>query len=458
MQRTISAFLLLLSICGCAGYEGSVRDVRAALLAGEKERALGLTNELLEVETSDAFPDDVSGDNALLVLERGTIKQGQGAYESSSLDFRESDKHLELLDLKNDTMGNIGKFLFSDDTTVYKAPAYEKLLLNTFNLLNYLAQGQLEEARVESRRLAVMQDYLKDEESEQDALLGLGSYLAGFAFEMSGRHEEALRFYDEVLAESTPPSLQDPIARLAGCSTFRTDRLNGFLKNKEVPQGCRTTAEGKGTVLVISLIGLAPYKSAKRFPIGAAFAIAANAMHGPGLTPSDRARADKMVARGLLTWINFPVMNRSVEQFVRPEVEIDGAAVPAELGLNVTERVIEAWNSIKGTLMVAAITRMLTRLVAGEVTEQATKSGGAGGALALLARVAVQGTLTAADTPDTRSWVTLPSKVFITRVEVEAGQHLIDVDFVGQAGRARVSNEVDVPQGGYVVVPVISMR
>jgi hypothetical protein len=119
---------VLLAAAGCAGYAGSVKEVRSSLLAGDKERALEMADKALEVDKPDELPQKLKGDNALLVVERATIKQGLEQYKASAVDFRASDKHLELLDLKNDTMGNIGKFLFSDDTTVYKAPAYEKLL------------------------------------------------------------------------------------------------------------------------------------------------------------------------------------------------------------------------------------------------------------------------------------------------------------------------------------------
>lgn len=443
---------------GCAGYAESVREVRSSLLAGDKARALDKVNDALDVDGDDELPEDIAGDTALLVLERGSIKQGLERWKSSSGDFHAADKHLELLDLKNDTAGNIGKYIFSDDSTVYKAPAYEKLLLNTLNMLNYLAGGDLEGARVEARRLTVMRDYLADEGSEQAALLGLGSYLAGFAFEMSGRPEEALRHYDEALADGARPSLDEPIRRLSGCTEFRSQRLTQMLGESESPGGCIARPEGTGTILVVPMTGLAPYKEPMRIPIGAALVIAASAVHGPGLGVGQRSSANRLAAKGLLTWINFPVMKRSPERFSTVRVRVDGTSGSPELGVDVTGRVLKAWDSIKGTLMVAAITRMITRAVAGEVSERAAKGGGAAGGLALLAGLAVQGAMVAADTPDTRSWVTLPSKVMLAREEVRPGRHEVTVVFEGRGGRYVVTKEVEVPDGGFVVVPVASMR
>ncbi|MCP4675896.1 MAG: hypothetical protein GY854_10400 [Deltaproteobacteria bacterium] len=473
----LSVVLVAYVVSGCAGYAGAVKDMRSALLAGNKERALKKVNKALDVGEPDELPDKVKGYDSLLLLERATIKQGLEQHKSSAVDFRASDKHLELLDLKNDTMGNIGKFLFSDDSTVYKAPAYEKLLLNTLNLLNYLAQYDLEGARVEARRMRVMQEYLADEESEQDAVLGLGSYLAGFTFEMSGKAEQALQHYDEALSRESYPSLSGPIRRLAGCTSYSTERLDSIIGPSVTPASpvsdestdgsapkeqavttspartCHLKPPGKGTILVVSTVGLAPHKVARRIPIGAAIVIA-----GALLGAMQTAQAQRFAAKGLLTWINFPTMEKTPERFSRTSTSIDGHVIRTESGLNVAEQVIKAWDSIKGKLMVAAITRMITRLIAGTATEEAIKAAGGNGIGALFAGLAVQGALTAADTPDTRSWTTLPSKIFIARSEVPAGKHEIKVVFEGKLGRYVITKTVKVAEGGFVVVPMASMR
>jgi uncharacterized protein len=452
--QTVLLLIGTLSIGGCAGYAGAVAEVRTSLLAGNKERALKEVNRAMKVKDDDAYPKKIKGDNALLVLERAMVKQGLENWKTSSDDFRVSDKHLELLDLKNDTMGNIGKFMFSDDSTVYKAPAYEKLLLNTFNLLNYLAEYNIEDARVEARRLRVMQDYLADEESEQAALLGMGSYLAGFVFEMSGDAEQALTYYDEALANESYSSLQDPIRRLCACTGFRTERLTEVLgETTDETNECQQRSKEKGTVLVVSSVGLAPHKVARRIPIGAALVIG-QAL----LTPMQTSQAKRFAARGLLTWINFPTMEKTPERLSHVTVKVDGNPSVSELGLDISEKVIMAWDSIKGVMMAAAVTRMITRLVAGVATEKAVEAAGGSGIGSLLAGLAVQGTLTAADTPDTRSWVTLPTRVYFTRLELSAGKHDISIVFEGSGSRMVVTKSINVAPGGYTVIPVASMR
>jgi len=451
--------ILCLLASGCAGYAGDVKEIRSALLAGDKARALRMSNLSLEVEEPDHYPKSVGGDNALLLLERGTVKLGMNLHESSSLDFRIADKHLELLDLKNDTAGNIAKWMFSDDATAYKAPPHEKLLLSSMNMLNHLSAGDLEGARVEARRLAIMQRHLADEESEEEARLGLGSYLAGFAFEMSGRYEQALQRYEQALEVGGYRSLEGPIRRLAACDPYRTERITALLG--AAPEGQREPCAlpaGTGTVLVVTSMGLAPYKEARRIPIGAALVIAAHVVHGPGLGASSSAQANELAAKGLLKWVNFPVMTRSRPRFTQAQVSVDGRAVASELAQDVATLALDAWDRVKGAMMGAAITRMITRAVAGEATNQAAKSGGAAGGLALLAGLAVEGALFAADTPDTRSWVTLPAAVFVSRIELPPGAHRVTVDFSGAAGGLQVTRTVTVTPGGYAVVSVAPLR
>jgi hypothetical protein len=66
--------------------------------------------------------------------------------------------------------------------------------------------------------------------------------------------------------------------------------------------------------------------------------------------------------------------------------------------------------------------------------------------------------MTAMDTPDTRSWVTLPSSVYFSRATVPAGAHRISIVFEGKGGTTTENRTVNVPDGGFVVVPVSSMR
>ena len=71
-----------------------------------------------------------------------------------------------------------------------------------------------------------------------------------------------------------------------------------------------------------------------------------------------------------------------------------------------------------------------------------------------LLSLGTQATLTVLDTPDTRSWETLPARVAIARVRVPAGRHTVHIDARGVLRDATV----DVEKGGWSVVSLMALR
>lgn len=443
------AWLAVLGV-GCSGYEKTVQPIRQSLERGNLGAALLAVNKQLGVKGPRDLPKKFEADTALLLLERAMILQAMGRMEDSSFNFEIADKHLELLDLSKDTAGNIGKYLYSDDATNYKAPVYEKLLLSTENMVNYLVRGDLNGARIESRRLAIMQQYLRNQVGPDKAKFGLGSYLAGFAFEKSGRAEEALRFYDEALAAQPYPSLDAPIARLLPTVGLRTPALQ---QAAERGASRAKASEDSGELLVVMQSGLVPRKQPERFPIGLIFSYTVALM-----SPAESATAQRLIAKGLLKWINFPVLKKQKPRAWPDAVTLGAGAITVEPALDVTARVEEAYEAMKPKLMLAAITRMITRAVAAEVTEAGVKGAGGGGIFGLLAGMAVEGAMTAKDTPDTRSWTTLPGTVALARGRVPAGKHEVRVQFGSVWGPIVHRVAVDVPAGGFRVVSFFEPR
>ena len=167
------ALFLSLALGGCAGHAARTEGARTALDEGIPNQALELLDEQLEVKSAADLPEKVSGDNALLLLDRAMVLQQLAStgretspknYALSSRDLEVADKQVEILDLSRGAVDDIGKYLFSDATGPYKAPTYEKLMINTMNMVNYLARGDLNGAKVEARRLAVMQKFIDEHE------------------------------------------------------------------------------------------------------------------------------------------------------------------------------------------------------------------------------------------------------------------------------------------------------
>jgi tetratricopeptide (TPR) repeat protein len=438
------SLLLALSLVACSSHSDKTRPIRTALDAAQPRQALALLNESLDVDSAKEIPDEIGGDNALLLLDRSMVLQSLGEYDFASRDLELSDKQIEVLDLSRGAGHDLGKYLFSDDSGPYRAPAYEKLMINTMGMVNYLVRGELNGARIEARRLAVMQRYLSESEGKGHALSAPGSYLAGFAFEKSGKADEALRYYDEALQAGSYASLSAPIRRLSEQGGYRSPRIRAVLD--AAPSGATANASADdGEILVIVNFGRVPPKVARRVPIGLALTYASGA-----LSPTDHAQANALAAQGLVTWVNFPELGRGRGQYDAPGFSLDGHWMPIEGVLAVDLEAKRAWEDAKGTVVASAITRMVSRIVAGEAVRRTTDDG----LLGLLLSLGTQATLTAVDTPDTRSWETLPARVAFGRATVKPGKHVIDLLARGQ----RLRKTVDVPPGGFAVANLTVLR
>jgi hypothetical protein len=378
-------------------------------------------------------------------------------YALSSRDLETADKEIDILDLSRNAAHDIGKYLFSDDTGPYKAPTYEKLLINTMNMLNYLVRHDLNGARIEARRLSVLQKYISDHENHGASLSGPGSYLAGFVFEKSGRPQEALRYYDEALQYGDFDSLKEPIRRLAKKASYRSPRIKKLLP--ETPEAAPESGAAEGTpekppdegsagatpdeapaeILVVVNFGRVPAKVAKRVPIGIALTYASGA-----LSPTDRSKANYLAAQGLVTWVNYPTLGRSRGKFERPGFALNGRWQHLEGVVAIDEEAKRTWDDAKGAVIAAAITRMISRVVAGEVARRSTGEG----LLGALVSLGTQATLTAVDTPDTRNWSTLPARVAIGRVAVAPGTHWVDLETRGVRKRRKIT----VSEGDWAVL------
>lgn len=440
--------LTALAAIGCAGHSAKTLEARQALDAGRPERALELYNKALDVERAEDLPDDLGGETALLLLDRSMVLQQLEDYRTSSRDLQVADKQIEMLDFSRTAVSDIGKYIFSDDSGPYRAPPYEKLMVNTMNMVNYLARGDLNGARIEARRLAVVQKYLRDHEDPAVAMMAPGSYFAGFVFEKSGRPDEALRFYDEALQYAHFPSLVEPVRRLSARSSYTTPRLKKLLAQADDSESLESTsATDDGTerprpaeLLVIINYGRVPAKIAQRVPIGLALTYASGA-----LSPTDAARANQLAAQGLVTWVNYPELEKKQRRLTTPSFSLDGEWQPLDGALDVSREARKAFEEHRGAIVASAITRMISRVVAGEATRAAA---GRDSLLGVLLSLGTQAALTAADTPDTRSWATLPARIAIGRVTVPPGEH----EVVLQAQNVRRKTKVRLEPGGWAAL------
>ena len=434
-----------LFLVGCGGHEARTLKMRTALDEGQPRAAIAAINEEIDVKSDKDLPEKIVGDNALLVLDRATIQQSLAQYDSSKRDFQAADKAIDMLDLAHNAGDSIGQYVFSDSAGKYIAPPYEKLLINTLNLMNYLETSDLSGAKIEARRLSVMQRYLADQLKESDnAILGLGGFLAGYAYEKSGEVDEALRYYDEALAFSGYESLRDPVRLLLAQGSYTSPRLKSLARPDSPPPV--ELGPDEGEIVFVVGYGRVPHKIPQRIPIGLALTLVANDIH-----PADATAANKLAAQGLVTWINYPTLAPERGQYTTPACRLDNQYVQLEEAVDISRQVRTEWKKIEGKVILSAITRLVARVAVGEGIQAAS---GKGSVVGFLASLGAQATLSALDTPDTRSWETLPARIAIARVRVPAGKHAVHIDARGVIR----SQEISVAKGGWTVVSLMALR
>lgn len=445
---------IVFALSGCAGYSTSIREAQVDLRAGRPEAALDVVNNRLSLERAEEIPHDLKKSRVLLLLERATLLQALGRYDLAARDMIAVDQRMEWLDIDGVKSVDLGKYIYSGSATPYRAPAYERMLLNTLNMLNFLAMGDMQGAKVEARRFRLLEEFFAEGPQADGTvlaqLLATGNYLGGVAFESARDYDIAIRFYGRAWAYGfRAPWFRKQLVDLGRVTGWRgrgvattANGLEDLLIESEL-KGRMRVAEYRtrwieGDVVVVVQTGLAPYKVPERLPIGAALAYSHHHHHGHSLSSEQRATANRLAVAGALKWVNFPVLTSSTSPR-SVSVSVDDEPTSLAPITDVGAQVRAGWNDIAPALIGAAILRMITRAAVGGATRAGSrayaesKDAPAIGVLGWLAGVAVEGALAAADTPDTRSWTTLPNQIHITRVRADPGRHRVAVNVNGRS-------------------------
>jgi hypothetical protein len=461
---TVALLGALLLLGSCATYSDKTQTMRELVSAGQYEASLAEINRFIKVKDPHELPTDWKSETALAVLERATILHAMQDWDASANNFQAAEEQLELLDLRN-SADEIGRYVFSDAATFYRTTPTEKLSINGVNLINYLARGDLDGAKIEAKRFSVMRQYLIDYDPEH-AHGAFGSYLAGFVAERQGNADEALRYYDEALQERELPSLGEAIVRLGQRGSYRTERLERYLGASQVPSvpspdpAATSPTPPESTpvaapvsdgpmpaeILVIVKTGRVPYRIPVRLPVGAAIGLAGAYVTGN----------TALLEHSALKVVTFPDLQPAGNLFDSASWTIDDVPVQLDLVSDLGAEIVREFDELKPKIIGSAITRMIVRAAAAEGARAAGNQGNE--VVGLLSALAIEGAMVALDKPDTRSWTTLPDRVWIGRVLVPPGQHTLEISVRGNGGEERRTATVNVGEGGYVVLDVTTLR
>ena len=389
LRRTATALLILtLIICslsGCGSYSQSTQHSRVALLQGRADLAVAELNTQLEVERG-------AESELLLILERALALQQNGEYRGSSKDLIRADSELEMIDYTKTPLKDLGVYLYSDDSSPYRPSPFEKAMVNVLNIVNFLMLNEWSRAKVEARRLGVLESYWGEnlsKESRQNLgqLKRFVHWLKAFTFIATGS-----------------PTLAHKEAKLGG------------FQLPSVPE--RSPGAKYSPVIVISASGMVPHKVAQRLPLGRALLYIGPHPHW---SARERQALARIQAKGLVKWLNFPTLSNGVEGRTA-SIRVNQLQASPTAQVDLTRLAERAYEDAKPLLITAAITRLISRALVGGITESLVKKK-SNGAVGLLVGLIAEGAMASADTPDTRSWTTLPAQLDLYWLWLPPGTH-----------------------------------
>lgn len=466
----VLALPMLGVVAGCSTYTDHTREAQRAVADGELERATRSLNEHLDVEQFDGKPRTWGDDKVLLLLERATLLQALGEYEAAARDMQLIDEHLEFLDLGSSTADDILSVTYSADAGDYQAPPHERLLLNTMNMINFLAMGQGDSARVEARRFDVMKSYYLDTEPDEvlTDILGLGNYVAGVAFEEDESFREAVRYYTEAYSFGVWPEADDDrlldLINLTGYSGRGLGERRGLVGDLfERAEGRRPkTTEAyreaylRGDTLIVVQTGLVPYRESERIGLD-------RAVDKSRSSPYSDRHLDREVVDGIdhlrssdtLNWLNTTrLADQGLPTGRSASVTIDATEFDLRAPIDVSEQIIREWNDIADTALAAAIARAVTREAVSEGVSQGVEAISDSGALGSLVGLVTSTSLAAADTPDTRSWTSLPDDIHLMRLQLPSGSRSMEVE----VDRRRQQRTVEISDDRFQLLNFSKLR
>src|SRR5262249_55707300 len=129
-----------LFVAGCSTYSAQAPLIRQAMEAQDYEKAIKLTDKISQ-----------SNSELLRCYELGTIQHEKGDYAQSNVTFQRAEQVIDELYTKS-VSREVGALLVNENINQYRGDAFEAVLVNYYQILNYLFLNQTADALVECRK------------------------------------------------------------------------------------------------------------------------------------------------------------------------------------------------------------------------------------------------------------------------------------------------------------------
>jgi uncharacterized protein len=440
-------FAVLLPLHGCGPSVNRYLLIEQSLQAGDFAQAAAIV---------EGAEKDYGGKSRLLYdMDRGMTLQLAGQYQLSSLALERAEEEVERLYTRT-IRSETAAFLSNDNTLSYEGEAYEHVMINVVKALNYAAQGQLQEALVEARRidhrLNVLSDSVKDAAGYRND--GFARYLSGILYESTGdlnnafiAYRNAYEAYEAARAWSrtpAPPSLRADLLRTAEALHLTVESEEYRRRFSDLASEAFSRQESLAQVVMISYNGRAPRKEDRYLDLPISVDALQLVLLNRGFSPSaHRNRAADSILYGLNGRVVRVALPRLVSQKTQVRYETmtltdstgHTVTVRSELAHDVTALAEKSLSDRLPRMTVKALARAATKLALAEgATRGAQQAAGKDAApwVGLLIGMLSKGLAVASEEADKRSWQTLPDEIHIARAWVPPGSYRVSIQPAGQ--------------------------
>ena len=390
--------------------------------------------------------EDLYGENSefLYYFDLGTLYHYNGNYKESSANFAKAEKIYD--DLYTRSISNeAAAMVTNDNVRPYRARPFEVLVLHEMQIMNYLAQKDVDGALVEVNRAlqAMTALYQKDNNKTNDN--GFLRYLTAIVYEMAGEKDEAaIAYYKTVKAYNEnilnlPKEAREFIIESLKRSD-REDDINRLGLNADIETSKAKAALDGQEIIVVGYAGHGPilgelkmsgtyvnggglnisYKDGKTGKTQSSTVVAppvAGATNGQTFHISF-AIPEARSFRSKVLRFNVSVDNQSG---IRPEKVM---ALDKELEMNLKD-------DFANTMTRTAI-RVVLRTIAAQVAKKAMKTDNA--LINIFTNIGTDIAQDQMEKADLRIGLFLPNSIQMTRIPVEPGTHEVTVAAEGDAG------------------------
>ena len=440
--------VVLVLLTGCGPSVNRYLLIEQSLFAGDSQQAAAIVEQ-----TQKEYG---AKERLLYEMDRGMVLQLAGRYQESSAALERAEEEVERLYTRS-IRSETAAFLTNDNALPYEGEAYEHIMINVINALNYAAQGQLQEALVEARRidhrLNVLGDRVRDADQYRND--GFARYVSGILYEAVGDLNNAFIAYRNAYEAygsmsgwskmSAPPSLRSDLLRTAEALNFTTEFTKYRQAFPDVEWQSSSSQEQLAQVVMISYNGRAPRK--EDFYLDLPISLDALQLvllnRGVFQSPYQRNRAVDSVLYGLNGQVVRVALPRLVPQKTQVAFENmtltdssgHSVSVRSELAHNVTALAQKSLSERLPAITVKAVARAATKFAMAEgamIGAQHAVGRDAAPWVGLLVALVTHGLAVASEEADKRSWRTLPDEIHVARTWVSPSQYQMSIRPSGQ--------------------------